>query len=53
MKFPSISWPLHNVGGQSDDSLLGKVRQELIISQFVRKIKGKMKTPFNQMAGTL
>lgn len=53
MKVPSIFWVLYDVGDQSDDSSLGKVGQELMISQFTRKIKGKMKIPFNQMVGTL
>lgn len=52
MKFPPTFWVLHNVGDQSDDNLLSKLRQELMISLFTRKIKVKMKM-FNQMVGKL
>ena len=53
MKFPSTFWVLHNVGDQSDENSLSKLGQELMVSQFTRKIKVKMKTPFNQMVGKL
>lgn len=53
MKFPPTFWVLHNVNQQSGAHSLRILIQELMISQFTRKTKVKMKTPFNQMVGRL
>lgn len=43
MKVPSPFWVLHNMGDQSDDNSLSNLGQELMISQFTRNIKVKLK----------